>query len=84
MEISLKDSILGFSKTFNHLNGEEIRIERKEVTDKYTLINLMDRGIKNPKTGKAGKLVVKFNIKMENFTDRQLDMWEDFFEEHNI
>ena len=54
------------------------------MTHKDTTITQPDRGIKNPKTGKVGKLIIKFKIKMENFTDRQLDMWEDFFEEHNL
>ena len=79
MDISLGESIFGFDKAFTHLNGEEVPIARKEVTNKDSTVTLQNLGINNPKTGKTGKLIVKFKIIMPQFTDRQLDMWEDFF-----
>ena len=53
------------------------------VTSKDTVVNYAGMGIKNTKTGTAGNLIVKFQIKMEELTNRQLDMWEEFFETHN-
>lgn len=43
-----------------------------------------DKGIENKKTGKKGKLIVKFRIVMPIFTDEQLDMWENFFDKHKL
>jgi len=34
MEISFEEAVFGFRKTLQHLSGEEIVVERKEITTK--------------------------------------------------
>lgn len=79
MEISLKDAIFGFEKSFKHLDGSDVVVSRSEVTHKDTKVPFNNLGIKNPSKGSAGRLIVKFKILLPEWTDRQLDMWEDFF-----
>lgn len=39
-------------------------------------MTIPNKGIENHKTGKQGKLTIKFKIVMPKFNDEQLDMWE--------
>ena len=84
MEISLEESIFGFEKQFEHLSGETIPVSRTQVTSKDTVITVAGQGIKNIKTGKSGNLKIKFKIRIPEFTDHQLDLWEQFFQKHKI
>lgn len=45
------------------------------MTTKINTITIPNKGIENIKTGKVGKLIIKFKIIMPKFTDEQLDMW---------
>ena len=81
MDISLEESILGFDKELQHLDGEIIYVKRKGHTTKETKHLVRERGLVN-RQGYAGNLIVKFRVNIPKFTDKQLDMWEDFFYEH--
>jgi DnaJ-class molecular chaperone len=52
MHISLLDSLVGFSKTFRHLDGHEVIVRRGEVT--YCSEVVMIRGEGMPVKGRKG------------------------------
>lgn len=53
------------------------------MTTKDTRHIIRERGIIN-KQGYAGNLIVKFRVTIPTFTDQQLDLWEDFFNDYPI
>jgi hypothetical protein len=55
----------------------------KVLTTKDTKHLIRERGIIN-KQGYASNLIIKFKVTIPRFTDEQLDMWEDFFNEYPI
>jgi DnaJ-class molecular chaperone len=84
MAISLEESLFGFVRRFKHLDGSEVAVSREGVlTTKDTKHIIRERGIVN-KQGYASNLIVKFKVTIPSFTDEQLDMWEDFFNEFPI
>lgn len=83
MEISLEESLFGFTRSFQHLDGEEVSLRREGLTTKETRHVVKERGLVN-KQGYSGNLIVKFRVNIPKFSDEQLDMWEDFFNEHPV
>ena len=82
MDISLEESLFGFEKELEHLDGEIINVNRKgQATTKDTKHLVRERGLVN-KQGYTGHLVVKFTVTIPEFSVDQLNMWEDFFHEH--
>jgi len=51
------------------------------MTTKETRHIIKEKGFVN-KQGYVGNLVVRFKVTIPEFTDDQLDMWEDFFNEY--
>jgi len=65
-----------------HLDGNEVAINRVgQMTTKETRHIIKEKGFVN-KQGYVGNLVVRFKVTIPEFTDDQLDMWEDFFNEY--
>jgi DnaJ-class molecular chaperone len=54
------------------------------VRNRETRLNFPGKGIENVKTGKSGGLSVRFKIVIPEFSDRQMDMWEEFFKRENL
>ncbi len=83
--ITLEESIYGFERKFYHISGEkQFEVSISGVTGKSSVKVFSKEGLTNPKNNKTGDLIVKFKIKVPKFTDKQLDMWEDFFMRHNL
>jgi len=63
MFISLLQSLVGFSKSFAHLDGHEVRIERNEVTPPGFVLKLTGEGMPHHESPDiTGDLYVTFNI----------------------
>lgn len=79
MQISLEESLFGFTKTLLHLDGSEVVIDRTgQMTTKETKHIVKQKGLINNQ-GYLGNLIIRFKVKIPKFTDEQLDMWESFF-----
>ena len=84
MKVPFLHSITGFTRTFKHLDGEEMEVTRNELTRPDNQITIKEKGFPDQRSGKRGDLIVKFSIDMPSFTDNQLDQWEDFFNRHRL
>lgn len=76
MVISLLESLVGFRKTFQHLDGHEVVVEKKDVTYCSEVIVIRGQGmpIKGRK-GQFGDLFVTFFIDFpRNFTPAQKEL----------
>jgi DnaJ-class molecular chaperone len=82
MEIGLEESLFGFTRSFQHLDGSLITVERTETTTKDIKHIVKGKGLIN-KQGYPGNLIIKFKITIPKFSDQQLDMWEDFFNQYD-
>ena len=74
MSITLLDSLVGFSKTFQHLDGHEVKVNKDTVS--YCSEIMMIKGEGMPKKGKKkddkGDLFVTLEIDFpKTFTDKQ-------------
>jgi DnaJ-related protein SCJ1 len=65
MQISLKESLLGFKKIIKHLDGHEVLIEQKGVTQpNYTKI-IMGEGMPlREDSSEFGELHIKFLVRL--------------------
>ncbi|CAD7970423.1 unnamed protein product [Amoebophrya sp. A120] len=63
LEISLKESLLGFDKTITHLDGRKLQVRKEGVTEANSRIVLSDEGMPDKRTGSTGKLVITCVIK---------------------
>lgn len=81
MEISFKESIFGITRELEHLDGRKISISLPEGTiiTPDTKKVIANEGLPQ-KDGKLGNLVINFKIKIEQFSENQLDMWDIFFD----
>jgi len=62
MDITLGESLLGFSKTIETLDGRQLPIARQLVTKPNFVLNIPGEGMPNQKTGVKGVLLVRFNV----------------------
>ena len=82
MTISLKEALLGFEKTIVHLDGHEVKIDRR---DKTTKPGLMERfkGEGMPvfeQYSESGDLLVTYIVEMpERLSEEQKTLFEEFF-----
>lgn len=56
MDISLLEALTGFSRTFKHLDGEEVKLESESIVNPETRMVMNDKGIN------GGTLFIKFHI----------------------
>jgi DnaJ-class molecular chaperone len=69
MEISLEESLFGFVKTFEHLDGSDVVVSRSGIlTTKDTKHIIKEKGTIN-KQGYLGNLIVRFKVTIPSFTD---------------
>ena len=84
IHITLKEALLGFTKTLTHLDGHEVEIDRR---DKLTKPGLMERfkGEGMPvfeQYGEAGDLLITYIVDLpDKLTDEQKKLFEEFFAE---
>eukprot|EP01125_Pyxidicula_operculata_P003466 TRINITY_DN1436_c0_g1_i2.p1 TRINITY_DN1436_c0_g1~~TRINITY_DN1436_c0_g1_i2.p1 ORF type:complete len:225 (-),score=57.61 TRINITY_DN1436_c0_g1_i2:276-950(-) len=76
--VSLLQSLVGFTKTFKHLDGHEVTVERKEVTKPGFVLEIKGEGM--PKHGHStdkGSLFITFTVQFPTFiTSEQKDIFE--------
>jgi len=75
MNITLLEALVGFSKTFRHLDGHEVVVSREVVTKPGEVVRVPNEGMpqhRDPST--FGDLFIEFSIKMpESLTQEQKD-----------
>jgi DnaJ-class molecular chaperone len=76
MEISLLDSLVGFRKVFEHLDGHEVVVEKNDVSYCMQVITVRNQGM--PKKGvknQYGDLLVTLNIGFpSSFNEQQKEL----------
>ena len=64
VEITLQEALLGFHKTLKHLNGEDVVVERDEVTQPFQTIVLAGLGMSIKGSSKHGDMHVTIKVKI--------------------
>ena len=71
------EALLGFSKTFKHLDGRDVTVSNKGVTKPFQVIRLNDGMPHHGVPSQLGTLHVKCTIKMpKKLTDKQIELIE--------
>jgi len=85
INISLKQALLGFSKTLIHLNKEEILIEKNEVTQPGDVIKVKDKGMPLYANSGYGDLYVTVNVEFpDNLTEQQKLIADKLFQMRSV
>ncbi|KAJ8564013.1 hypothetical protein ON010_g7334 [Phytophthora cinnamomi] len=73
MDISLRESLVGFTKTFTHLDGRRVEVVRDEITPPRFVTVLKDEGMpKQHSPSERGQLHIKFHVQFpETLSDEQ-------------
>jgi DnaJ-related protein SCJ1 len=73
MDISLRESLVGFNKTFTHLDGRRVEVVRDDVTPPRFVTVLKGEGMpKQHSPSERGQLHVKFHVQFpEALSDEQ-------------
>ena len=81
LEVSLKEALLGFSKTYKHLDGHEFEVEKKGVTKPMSVKKIRGEGMPLHGTpSEFGDLHVKFTVVMPStITPEQAKVIETLF-----
>ena len=82
MDISLKDALLGFSKTITHMDGHTVEIKRTQITRPFYVKKIKGEGMPvHQFPSEFGDLLVKFVVKMPpSLTAEQKKFIEENFE----
>lgn len=65
LEITLKQALLGFKKSFMHLDGHEVMIEQKGVTKPNFVKRILGEGMPVRQTpSEKGSLYIKFLVRL--------------------
>jgi len=82
MDISLKDALLGFSKTITHMDGHTVEIKRTQITRPFYVKKIKGEGMPvHQFPSEFGDLLVKFIVKMPpSLTAEQKKFIEENFE----
>ena len=78
INLTLKEALLGFSRTFQHLDGHDFTVASKGVTKPFQVIRLAGEGMPHHDVpSQKGTLHVKCTIKMpKKLTDKQIELVE--------
>lgn len=73
MEITLLDSLVGFSYTIEHVDGHPVAVKKDDVTYCSEVVRISGEGMpRKGKKGSRGDLLVTLTIKFpRNFSDSQ-------------
>jgi len=73
MEISLVDSLIGFSHTIAHVDGHSVTVKKEDVTYCSEVVKISGEGMpRKGRKGSRGDLYVTLTIKFpKTFTDSQ-------------
>lgn len=65
MTISLLEALVGFSKSFRHLDGHSVKVTKEDVTKPGEVFMIAEEGMpKHNWSSELGNLYIEFNIKM--------------------
>lgn len=70
---------MGFRKVIKHLDGREVVIERDEITQPGYIEIIEGEGMPILGSDVKGKLYVTFKVNIPNFSEKELNELEDFF-----
>ena len=81
MEITLRDALLGFSKTITHMDGHTVEVKRSKITRPFQVMTIKKEGMPvHEYPSEFGDLLVKFIVKMPgSLTDAQREFIESNF-----
>ncbi|GMF28725.1 unnamed protein product [Phytophthora lilii] len=73
MDISLRESLVGFNKTFTHLDGRRVEVVRDEITPPRFVTVLKEEGMpKQHFPSERGQLHIKFHVQFpDTLSDEQ-------------
>ena len=73
MSITLRESLIGFTKTFTHLDGRTVTVSRSKVTKPRQVITMKGQGMPHHEAASdKGKLKIKFQVIFpEELTSKQ-------------
>lgn len=60
--ISLREALVGFSKSFTHLDGRSVEISRQKITKPRQVITLPNEGMPVLHSTEKGNLKIKFDV----------------------
>ena len=82
MDISLRDALLGFSKTITHMDGHTVEIKREKITRPFYVKKIKGEGMPvHQFPSEFGDLLVKFIVKMPStLTEAQKKFIQENFE----
>ena len=80
LDISLKESLLGFIKGITHLDKRMLTISSEDIIKPSTIRCIDNEGIYDSKTGQYGNLYLKFKIVYPNsLSQEQRDIIDKYF-----
>ncbi|TDH74309.1 hypothetical protein CCR75_005199 [Bremia lactucae] len=81
MDITLRESLIGFRKTFTHLDGRQVDVVRTDVTPPRFVTVLKDEGMPKHHSSKVkGELYIKYHVKFpDSLSEEQKVGFRDFF-----
>jgi DnaJ-related protein SCJ1 len=82
IQLNMKEALLGFSKTVQHLDRRSIQIENDKPTQPFSVKKITGEGMPHHKfSSQKGDLYVKFNIKLpEKLSEAEREMVKLIFE----
>ena len=72
-------AILGFKKTFKHLDNHVVVVNKEEITQPGEVQIIEGEGMPISGSDQKGNLYVTFKVTIPEFTDKELNTLEDFF-----
>jgi len=80
-EISLKEALLGFDKTLEHLDGHTVNLKRDYITQPGDVERIKGEGMpQHEYASYHGDLFVEYKVKLpDRLTEEQTKLWEEFF-----
>ncbi|TMW68238.1 hypothetical protein Poli38472_007910 [Pythium oligandrum] len=81
MNITLREALVGFRKTFNHLDGRQVEVTREDVTPPRFITVLKGEGMpKRHFPSEKGQLHIKFHVQFPDaLSDRQKEGFRTLF-----
>jgi len=81
VELTLKEALLGFEKTLDHLDGHQVTLKRDYVTQPGDVDKIKGEGMpQHEYSSYHGDLFVEYKVVLpEKMTSEQIKLWEEFF-----
>ena len=73
LQLELYQSLVGFNKTITHIDGSQLHLNYEGVTEHNSVKKIYGKGMDNLRTGTAGDLFIKFEVKYPDMDDYNED-----------